>query len=133
VGEDDDWPAWARQRVEVVEADPAWAQRADELATDLQRRLGPWLDGSVEHVGSTAVPGLAAKPVLDLLAPVTSLADAALADDVLAAAGWHLVPPELDGSTLAAAARPGRRRPACRAPAPRRVHAPALSRARPVP
>jgi GrpB-like predicted nucleotidyltransferase (UPF0157 family) len=97
VGEHDDWPAWARQRVEVVAADPAWARRAAELATDLQMRLDRWLDGAVEHVGSTAVPGLAAKPVLDLLAPLTSLAEAAAAGDVLAAAGWHLVPPELDG------------------------------------
>lgn len=97
MSEGEDWPAWAQQHVEVVEADPTWARQAADLATDLQRRLAPWLDGPVEHVGSTAVPGLPAKPVLDLLAPVTSLADAALADDVLAAAGWHLVPPELDG------------------------------------
>ncbi len=42
------------------------------------------------------MPGLAAKPVVDLLAPVESLADGPRADDVLAEAGWQLVPPELD-------------------------------------
>jgi hypothetical protein len=32
--------------------------------------LAPWLAGPIEHVGSTAVPGLAAKPVIDIMAPV---------------------------------------------------------------
>ena len=35
--------------------------------------LAPWLVGPIEHVGSTAVPGLAAKPVIDIMAPVESL------------------------------------------------------------
>jgi GrpB-like predicted nucleotidyltransferase (UPF0157 family) len=48
-------------------------------------------------VGSTAVPGLAAKPVIDLAAPLRSLTDGVAAGDALAATDWHLVPPELDG------------------------------------
>lgn len=92
----DAWPAWATQEVEISEPDPAWEWQAAELRTDLDRRLARWLDGHLEHVGSTAVPGLAAKPVIDLMAPVHSLVDSERADDVLAEAGWHLVPPELD-------------------------------------
>lgn len=92
----DAWPAWATQGVEISEPDPAWEWQAAELRADLERRLVHWIDGHVEHVGSTAVPGLAAKPVIDLLAPVNSLVDSERADDVLAEAGWHLVPPELD-------------------------------------
>ncbi len=92
----DPWPAWATQVVKLSEPDPAWAWHAAELCADLERRLVHWLDGRVEHVGSTAVPGLAAKPVIDLLAPVHSLVDSERADDVLAEAAWHLVPPELD-------------------------------------
>lgn len=92
------WPAWATQEVEVAEPDPAWASLARRLAGDLAARLGPWLDGeAIEHVGSTAVPGLAAKPVVDLMAPVTSLAACHAADADLGQAGWQLVPPELDG------------------------------------
>jgi GrpB-like predicted nucleotidyltransferase (UPF0157 family) len=90
------WPAWATEKIEIVEPDPAWERRAAELGADLGRRLAHWLDGRVEHVGSTAVLGLAAKPVLDLMAPMRSLADSADADATLAGAGWKLVPPELD-------------------------------------
>lgn len=39
----------------------------------LQRTLTPWLAGPIEHVGSTAVPGLAAKPVIDIMAAVEGL------------------------------------------------------------
>ena len=35
--------------------------------------LVPWLAGPIEHVGSTAVAGLAAKPVIDIMAAVESL------------------------------------------------------------
>jgi GrpB-like predicted nucleotidyltransferase (UPF0157 family) len=92
-----DWPAWATERVEIVEPDSAWPRRASELIADVARRLDPWLDGEVEHVGSTAVPGLPAKPVLDLMAPVRSLAESAEAEPTLVRADWHLVPGELDG------------------------------------
>jgi GrpB-like predicted nucleotidyltransferase (UPF0157 family) len=92
------WPAWATQTIEIVAHDPAWADLAHELVSDLELRLHPWLDdGPIEHVGSTSVPGLAAKPVVDLMAPVRSIAACDEADPVLAQVGWHLVPPELDG------------------------------------
>lgn len=92
----DDWPAWATQRVEIDEWSPSWSQIADVLIDELAGPLGPWAAAPLEHVGSTAVRGLPAKPIVDLLAPVRSLAAAEAADEVLTAAGWHLVPPELD-------------------------------------
>ncbi len=92
----DGWPAWATREVELSEPDPVWERHASELRADLERRLVHWLEGHVEHVGSTAVAGLAAKPVIDLMAPVSSLVESGRAADVLAEAGWHLVPPDLD-------------------------------------
>ena len=50
--------------------DPLWAQRAATERAHLAGLLEPWLAEGVEHVGSTAVPGLAAKPVIDLMASV---------------------------------------------------------------
>jgi GrpB-like predicted nucleotidyltransferase (UPF0157 family) len=90
------WPAWATQPVEIADPDPCWPDEAAALAFDLADRLAPWLVGAIEHVGSTAVPGLPAKPVLDLMAPVRDLAEAADAEPALAAGGWALVPSELD-------------------------------------
>lgn len=89
-------PSWATEPVRLVEADPFWADLARRLRADLAHRLEPWLDGDVQHVGSTAVPGLAAKPIVDLMAPVVSVSESSAADGPLHAGGWHLVPPELD-------------------------------------
>lgn len=88
---------WATEAVHVVAADPAWAEAGAAAAVELNVLLAPWLVGEVEHVGSTAVPGLDAKPVLDLQAPVVDLACAAEVAETLASHGWHYVPPELDG------------------------------------
>jgi GrpB-like predicted nucleotidyltransferase (UPF0157 family) len=90
------WPAWATQPVEIADPDPRWSDAAAALALDLAGQLAPWLVGSVEHVGSTAVPDLPAKPVLDLMAPVRDLGEAAGAEPALVADGWVLVPAELD-------------------------------------
>ena len=52
--------------------------------------------GDIEHIGSTAVPGLAAKPVIDLQAPVEHLGVANTVASVVATHKWHYVSPELD-------------------------------------
>jgi GrpB-like predicted nucleotidyltransferase (UPF0157 family) len=59
--------------VEIVPYDPSWPARFVMEQALLQPILEPWLVGPIEHVGSTAVRGLAAKPVIDLMAPVLSL------------------------------------------------------------
>jgi GrpB-like predicted nucleotidyltransferase (UPF0157 family) len=51
--------------IEVTEPDPAWPQQYDDLAARIRKALG-WRALQLEHVGSTAVPGLAAKPVIDI-------------------------------------------------------------------
>jgi GrpB-like predicted nucleotidyltransferase (UPF0157 family) len=59
--------------VEIVAYDGSWlAHFADEREA-LQKVLAPWLYGPIEHVGSTAVPGLAAKPVIDIMVGVETL------------------------------------------------------------
>ena len=67
--------------VEVVDYDPAWAGLFERERARLRAALGP-LAAAIEHVGSTAVPGLAAKPVLDIL---VGAAPFPLLDDALAA------------------------------------------------
>lgn len=92
-----DWPGWATEPVEMRPADGAWQQRGERERQFLERKLGPWLVAEVEHVGSTAVPGLAAKPTLDLQAAVEDLGCAQSIASILAPDHWHYVEPELDG------------------------------------
>jgi GrpB-like predicted nucleotidyltransferase (UPF0157 family) len=55
--------------VVIVDYDPEWPSRFASLADTVSAALGPVLV-RVEHVGSTSVPGLAAKPIIDLDAVV---------------------------------------------------------------
>ena len=61
--------------VPAFTVDPRWpalfADERDAIAT----ALAPWLVGVPEHIGSTAVPGLAAKPIVDMLLEVRSMED----------------------------------------------------------
>lgn len=67
--------------------DPAWPERFAELKAELQSAL-PGPDWVVEHVGSTSVPGLVAKPVIDLALRLPSGISLDAAGDALVAAGW---------------------------------------------
>lgn len=62
-------------RIELVPYDDAWPERFKTEESLLQETLAPWLAGPLEHFGSTAVAGLAAKPIIDIMAPVRSLGD----------------------------------------------------------
>lgn len=56
----------------VVEYDPRWEELYKEEARFLKLQFGPEVIVRTEHFGSTAVPGLASKPVIDILVEVTS-------------------------------------------------------------
>lgn len=72
MAEDD--PATRRNEpVRLVAHDPAWAALFAEEADLLQATIGPWITGGIHHIGSTAVPGLDAKPILDIAVGVESL------------------------------------------------------------
>lgn len=51
--------------IEVLEYDPSWAEEFQTYAAGLRSALGN-LCMSIEHVGSTSIVGLAAKPVIDI-------------------------------------------------------------------
>ena len=72
--------------IEVVEYDETWPVRAAAALADL---IPLGLFDAVEHIGSTSVPGLAAKPVIDLMAASASLDRVAAAQDALAGLGYR--------------------------------------------
>ena len=51
--------------IEVIDPDPDWPRQYDALAGRIREALG-WRVLQLEHVGSTAVPGLPAKPIIDI-------------------------------------------------------------------
>ncbi len=58
-----------RREIEVVDYDPAWPQRFQHERARITNALGDRAC-AIEHIGSTAVPGLAAKPIVDVLVTV---------------------------------------------------------------
>lgn len=60
-----------RGTVELQNYDPSWAQAFTDEKACLHKAFGGKLL-AIEHVGSTAVPGLAAKPIIDMIAAVES-------------------------------------------------------------
>ena len=59
--------------MEIVPYDPSWPAQFEEEVEALRQALAVWLVGPIEHIGSTAIPGLAAKPVIDIMAAVGTL------------------------------------------------------------
>lgn len=58
--------------IEIVPYELSWPNLFSQEREVLARALENWLIGTIEHFGSTAVPGLAAKPVIDIMAGVES-------------------------------------------------------------
>jgi GrpB-like predicted nucleotidyltransferase (UPF0157 family) len=75
--------------VKLAEYDPRWPQKFEMERLFLEEVIGEFLSGPIEHVGSTAVPGLTAKPVIDIMFGVQSLEDSAPAIDILEANGYE--------------------------------------------
>ena len=85
-----------RSTFSVAEYDPDWPARAQELITALLTAANGALR-RVEHIGSTAIPGMAAKNVIDLQASVADLDLAAEAIEApLAGIGFERLPYDRD-------------------------------------
>ena len=88
-----------RNRDEVVTIlpyDPAWPAEFEREAGLLTEAIGPWITGGVHHVGSTAIPGLAAKPIIDIMAGVAGLDAARPCIDLLAGLHYCYAPYRAD-------------------------------------
>lgn len=75
--------------VSVLPYQPSWASRAKVLIGELERLVPDAV--SIEHIGSTSIPGMAAKPCIDLMIVVADLEASAAAPN-LTAAGFRRRP-----------------------------------------
>jgi GrpB-like predicted nucleotidyltransferase (UPF0157 family) len=93
--------AWVKEpprltgRIQVVDYDPAWPGLFRREAERIRSLLGERVL-RLEHIGSTSVPGLAAKPIIDILLVVADPGDEPAYLPDLEAAGYELVIREPD-------------------------------------
>jgi GrpB-like predicted nucleotidyltransferase (UPF0157 family) len=76
--------------IALVESDPAWPRLFEREARRIRTILGDRVI-RLEHTGSTSVPGLAAKPIIDITMTVADVLDEAAYAADLVAAGYRLV------------------------------------------
>lgn len=67
----------SRRHILIVDYNPRWPGMYQDERTQILDAIGRFVT-AIEHVGSTSVPGLAAKPVIDIMVGVSTLADADL-------------------------------------------------------
>lgn len=68
--------------------DPAWAQRYRQESAAVVKSTGQENVARISHIGSTAVPGLLAKPTIDILLEITQSCDTGNLKNSLVSAGW---------------------------------------------
>ena len=78
-----------RRKIVIVDCDKASPPRFEIERDRVQRALGAVIR-RIEHIGSTAVPGLAARPIIDVLVTVEDPADDRALPHALEAAGYEL-------------------------------------------
>lgn len=66
--------------MEIQEYDPNWAEKYQEEANSIQKLVGDKIT-KIEHIGSTSIPGLASKPIIDM---AIEIADSKNVDEMVA-------------------------------------------------
>ncbi len=78
-----------KRRIEICDYDPAWPAQFETHRKRIARALGSAAQ-QIEHIGSTSVPGLGAKPIIDILLVVEDSRDEASYLPYLESAGYIL-------------------------------------------
>ena len=77
--------------IRIEPYDPRWPSMFEEDKRKILEAVGEYVT-AVEHIGSTSVPGLAAKPIIDVMVAIRSLSDAPACVAPLAAIGYEYGP-----------------------------------------
>ncbi|MEI2664118.1 GrpB family protein [Rossellomorea sp. LJF3] len=94
--ENSHWPKWAVESIEVVPPKPEWIEAGKAEVRGLLQRLSSFGVKEVEHVGSTSIRDLPAKPIIDVMALIPSFDEVEEVAGKLAEDDWNFVPVELD-------------------------------------
>jgi GrpB-like predicted nucleotidyltransferase (UPF0157 family) len=85
-----------RDAIVIQPYDPSWPTAFDREQQRLVVVLHAWLERDIEHIGSTAVPGLPAKPIIDMLGVVHSVDDVRPSIQPMHDIGWVHAPEPTD-------------------------------------
>lgn len=80
-----------KDAVALFPYDPTWKQEFQKEKTILQKLLKDFSDISIEHVGSTSIPGLSAKPIIDISLAVKDEQTMLKINDCLAQNGYDML------------------------------------------
>ncbi|GGE58283.1 GrpB family protein [Priestia taiwanensis] len=94
--EQNNWPVWATESVEIVKPNPDWQDEGKREKEELYTLLAPLGISKIEHIGSTSIPDLPAKPIIDLMAEAHSFDRLEDISTALSTYDWHYVSPKLD-------------------------------------
>ncbi|MUK88318.1 GrpB family protein [Ornithinibacillus sp. L9] len=97
VHDESNWPIWAKEKIDIVEPNPNWRKIGEQEKDLILNYLSSYGVSEVQHYGSTSIPNLPSKPIIDLMAKINSFTSIKDISSVLAKHDWHYVPPELDG------------------------------------
>jgi GrpB-like predicted nucleotidyltransferase (UPF0157 family) len=86
----------ADEPVHLVPYDRTWPRQFEEERDLLEGALAPWIVGTIEHIGSTAVPELLAKPIIDIMVGVRDLGSSLNARSAVAALHYVYFPYRAD-------------------------------------
>ena len=76
----------------IVDYDPAWKNLFNSEKQIIEGAIGIKNIIRIEHIGSTAIPGLCAKPTIDILVEIKDEADTGLMIENLKMIGYHFIP-----------------------------------------
>ena len=91
---------WQLFPIFLVEHRAEWADRYQEESRSLLNQLPEGLVKRISHVGSTAIPGIWAKNIVDILLEVASKEDLAVLVEILKEKGWRVMFQDADQCSL---------------------------------
>ena len=81
----------SQEPITLVSYEPEWVDTYEKERGEIRNAAGEHIE-AIEHIGSTSIPGLAAKPVIDIMAGVETLGDADRCIEPLQTLGWIYAP-----------------------------------------
>ena len=95
-------PEWVRLEIEnykkneepviLLPHDPNWTKKFEKEKKLIEGIIGKYITGGINHVGSTAIPGLSAKPIVDIMVGIDSLEKASPAVKLLEKINYSYFP-----------------------------------------